>query len=125
MFVSPEKVTRNVRAFVVAVNPASVQGAGRTGGSARLLLDLVAGRFPVVVDTWLSLVDVEDCAVGHVLAAHRGIPGERYVLSGASLRQTMRSGWMPRLRSSVTECCVGLVFCSPDGPMNGTSVTWM
>ena len=23
---------------------------------------------------------------------------------------------MPRLRSSVTECCVGLVFCSPDGP---------
>ena len=31
---------------------------------------------------------------------------------------------MPRLRSSVTECCVGFVFCSPDGPMNGTSVTW-
>ena len=30
-----------------------------------------------------------------------------------SLRQTMTSGWMPRLRSSVTECCVGLVFCSP------------
>ena len=31
----------------------------------------------------------------------------------------MTSGWIPRLRSSVTECCVGLVFCSPDGPMNG------
>ena len=31
----------------------------------------------------------------------------------------MASGWMPRLRSSVTECWVGLVFCSPDGPMNG------
>ena len=43
---------------------------------------------------------------------------------GGSLRQTMASGWMPRLRSSVTECWVGLVFCSPDGPMNGTSVTW-
>ena len=42
----------------------------------------------------------------------------------ASLRHTMTSGWMPRLRSSVTECWVGLVFCSPDGPMNGTSVTW-
>ena len=26
---------------------------------------------------------------------------------------------MPRLRSSVTECCVGFVFCSPDGPMYG------
>ena len=44
--------------------------------------------------------------------------------SGSSLRHTITSGWMPRLRSSVTECCVGLVFCSPDGPMNGTSVTW-
>ena len=44
---------------------------------------------------------------------------------GSSLRHTITSGWMPRLRSSVTECCVGLVFCSPDGPMNGTSVTWM
>ena len=42
---------------------------------------------------------------------------------GRSLRHTIASGWMPRLRSSVTECCVGLVFCSPDGPMNGTSVT--
>ncbi len=44
---------------------------------------------------------------------------------GDSLRHTIRSGWMPRLRSSVTECCVGFVFCSLDGPMNGTSVTWM
>ena len=32
-----------------------------------------------------------------------------------SLRQMITSGWMPRLRSSVTECWVGLVFCSPDG----------
>ena len=48
----------------------------------------------------------------------------RSSLSGSSLRHTIRSGWMPRLRSSVTECCVGFVFCSPDGPMNGTSVTW-
>ena len=36
-----------------------------------------------------------------------------------SLRQMMTSGWMPRLRSSVTECWVGLVFCSPDGPEVG------
>jgi hypothetical protein len=33
-----------------------------------------------------------------------------------SLRQMITSGWMPRLRNSVTECWVGLVFCSPDGP---------
>ena len=44
--------------------------------------------------------------------------------TGSSERHTIASGWIPRLRSSVTECCVGLVFCSPDGPMKGTRVTW-
>jgi len=41
---------------------------------------------------------------------------------GSWLRQTITSGWMPRPRSSVTECCVGLVFCSPEGSEWGTSV---
>ncbi len=36
---------------------------------------------------------------------------------GRSERQTIASGWMPMLRSAATECCVGLVFSSPDGPM--------
>ena len=35
------------------------------------------------------------------------------------------SGWMPIRRSSLTECCVGLVFSSPAWPMYGTSVRWM
>lgn len=70
---------------VVAVNPSSVQGPGRTHGSARLVLDLVNGRLPMLVDTWVSIVDVEDSATGHVLAAERGVPGERYVLSGAPI----------------------------------------
>ncbi len=42
---------------------------------------------------------------------------------GLSLRQTITSGWIPRLRNSVTECWVGLVFCSPD-TRKGTSVRW-
>jgi dihydroflavonol-4-reductase len=40
----------------------------------------------VLVRTWVSVVDVDDCAEGHVLAARHGVPGERYVLSGPSLR---------------------------------------
>ena len=40
-----------------------------------------------------------------------------------SARQTMASGWMPMLRSAATECCVGLVFSSPDGARYGTSET--
>ena len=35
------------------------------------------------------------------------------------------SGWMPMRRSSLTECCVGLVLSSPAWPMYGTSVRWM
>jgi dihydroflavonol-4-reductase len=43
-----------------------------------------------VVDSTLSLVDVDDCTTGHLLAADRGQAGERYVLSGATL--TVREG---------------------------------
>ena len=35
----------------------------------------------------------------------------------------MASGWMPMERSAATECCVGLVFSSCDGPMYGTRET--
>lgn len=84
-------LARDLELPVVCVNPASVQGPGRVDGSARILLDAVAGRFPVLVDTWLSLVDVEDCADGHLRAERDGVPGQRYVLCGASIstRQAM------------------------------------
>ncbi|MEX0754475.1 MAG: NAD-dependent epimerase/dehydratase family protein [Actinomycetota bacterium] len=70
---------------LICVNPSSVQGPGRTRGTARLLLDLVNGRLPVAIDTWVSLVDVDDCTEGHLLAAEQGATGERYLLSGAAL----------------------------------------
>jgi dihydroflavonol-4-reductase len=71
---------------VVCVNPSSVQGPGRAEGTARLLLRAVRGRLPLAFDTWLSFVDIDDCALGHVGAAERGRPGERYILSGGSIR---------------------------------------
>lgn len=70
---------------VVSVNPSSVQGPGRLGGSARLLLDLVNGKLPVVVDTQLSIVDVEDCTTGHLLAEADGAAGQRYLLNGFTI----------------------------------------
>jgi dihydroflavonol-4-reductase len=70
---------------VVSVNPSSVQGPGRTGGSARLLLGLVDARLAFVVHTFVSVVDVDDCAAGHLLAERAGVPGRRYLLNGASL----------------------------------------
>lgn len=70
---------------VVAVNPSSVQGPGRTRGSAKLLLDVLNSRVPVLVQTSLSIVDIDDCAEGHLLAERHGVAGERYLLSAASL----------------------------------------
>lgn len=71
---------------VVVVNPSSVQGPGRAGGTGRLILDLINGRLPVLVDTRLSVVDIDDCARGHLLAAASGRPGERYLLNSFTLR---------------------------------------
>jgi len=69
---------------VVAVNPSSVQGPGRSSGTGRLILDVLNGRLPVLVETKVSIVDIDDCARGHLLAADKGVRGERYLLSGAS-----------------------------------------
>ena len=70
---------------LVSVNPASVQGPGRTGGTGRIMLAYLNGRLRAFVDTRISLVDIRDCIEGHLLAAERGRAGERYVLSGVAL----------------------------------------
>jgi dihydroflavonol-4-reductase len=70
---------------VVAVNPSSVQGPGRGSGTGRFLRMFLNGKLPVFVDTTISLVDIFDCAAGHLLAERSGAPGERYLLNGASL----------------------------------------
>lgn len=70
---------------VVAVNPSSVQGPGRAGGTGRILVLYLRGKLKAFVRTRISLVDVDDCARGHALAEARGAPGERYVLNGATL----------------------------------------
>ena len=71
---------------LVAVNPSSVQGPGRATGSAELLLRSLNAKRPLLVDTTLSIVDIEDCTAGHIGAANHGRAGERYILSGATLR---------------------------------------
>ena len=78
---------------VVAVNPSSVQGPGRSTGTGRLILAVAKGTARAAVDTAVSIVDIDDCAKGHVLAAEKGVPGERYVLSGstASVREITRT----------------------------------
>ena len=69
---------------VVVVNPSSVQGPGRATGTGKLILDLLNGTLRFLVETTVSIVDIDDCARGHVLAAERGANGQRYILNGSS-----------------------------------------
>ena len=71
---------------LVAVNPSSVQGPGRSDGSARLLLAALRSSRPWLVDTVVSIVDIADCTAGHLAAAERGRAGERYLVSGSSVK---------------------------------------
>jgi dihydroflavonol-4-reductase len=79
---------REVGQDVVCVNPSSVQGPGRAGGTGRFLLAFLDGRLKLFVDTHVSMVDIADCVEGHLLAAERGVNGERYVLNGMTLTIT-------------------------------------
>jgi dihydroflavonol-4-reductase len=72
---------------VIVVNPATPVGPGdwKPTPSGKIIVDFLNGRMPGYVDTGLNFVPVEDCAAGHLLAAERGRPGERYILGGRNL----------------------------------------
>ena len=70
---------------VIAVNPSSVQGPPRKSGNGGIIIAYLNGKLPVFVDTHVSVVDIEDCVEGHLLAADRGEAGRRYVLNGATI----------------------------------------
>lgn len=70
---------------VVIVNPSSVQGPGRVTGTGLLLLKMMSGKLRTIVDTRISIVDIDDCAAGHLLAGTMGEPGQRYILNSFSM----------------------------------------
>jgi dihydroflavonol-4-reductase len=76
---------RQLGVEVVALNPSSVQGPGRSYGNGKLIIDYLNGKLPAFVDVYISVVDVADVAAAHLLAAQRGRPGARYVLNGATV----------------------------------------
>jgi len=72
---------------VVTVNPAAPVGVAdhKPTQTGKMIVDFLNGRMPAYVDTGLTIVDVEDVAEGHLLAAERGKAGERYILGGENL----------------------------------------
>ncbi len=72
---------------VVLVQPTTPVGPRDLGPTptGRTVLEFLNGRIPGYVDTTLNIVDVEDVANGHVLAAERGRQGRSYILGGTNL----------------------------------------
>jgi dihydroflavonol-4-reductase len=72
---------------VVVVNPTTPVGEQdlKPTPTGRIVLDFLKKKFPAYVDTGLNLVDVRECAGGHLAALEKGRSGERYILGGENL----------------------------------------
>jgi len=72
---------------VVMVNPTTPIGERdiKPTPTGQIVVDFLKKKFPAYVDTGLNLVDVVDCADGHLLAMEKARPGERYILGSENL----------------------------------------
>jgi dihydroflavonol-4-reductase len=72
---------------VVIVNPSTPVGIAdvKPTPTGKIIVDFLTGKMPAYVDTGLNLIDVEDVAAGHLLAAEKGRVGEKYILGNENL----------------------------------------
>lgn len=72
---------------VVLVNPTAPVGErdAKPTPTGAVIVRFLKGKMPAVVDTGLNLIDVRDCAAGHLAAAEKGRVGERYILGCRNL----------------------------------------
>ena len=76
---------------LVIVNPSTPVGSLdiKPTPTGKIIVDYLNRKMPAYLDTGLNLIDVEDCAKGHILAARQGRIGEKYILGNENL--TLRS----------------------------------
>ena len=72
---------------IIIVNPTAPIGDHdwKPTPTGKIIVDFLSNRLPAFVDTGLNLVDARDVAQGHILAAEKGTPGERYILGCENL----------------------------------------
>ena len=58
--------------------------------TGQIIVDFLNRRLPAYIDTGLNWVHVRDVAVGHILAAEKGMPGQRYILGHEQGNWTMQ-----------------------------------
>jgi len=72
---------------VIIVNPSTPIGPRdiKPTPTGKIILDFLNRKMPAYIDTGLYLIDVADCARGHILAEEKGQPGERYILGNKNM----------------------------------------
>lgn len=72
---------------IVIVNPSTPVGPGdvKPTPTGKIIVDFLNRKIPAFIDTGLNLIDVRDCALGHILALKKGKIGERYILGNQNL----------------------------------------
>jgi dihydroflavonol-4-reductase len=72
---------------LVIVNPSTPVGPldVKPTPTGKIIVDFLNRKMPAYLDTGLNLIDVEDCARGHLLAAEHGEIGGKYILGNANL----------------------------------------
>jgi dihydroflavonol-4-reductase len=80
---------------VVIVNPSAPVGPRdvKPTPTGQVIVDFLDRNMPAYLDTGLNWVHVRDVAIGHILAAERGRPGERYILGHAEGNWTMKQAF--------------------------------
>jgi dihydroflavonol-4-reductase len=72
---------------LVIVNPSTPVGPLdlKPTPTGKIIVDFLNRAMPAYLDTGLNIIDVEDCARGHILAARHGRIGEKYILGNENL----------------------------------------
>ena len=72
---------------LVIVNPSTPVGPldVKPTPTGKIIVDFLNRKMPAYLDTGLNLIDVEDCARGHILAAKHGQVGGKYILGHENL----------------------------------------
>lgn len=72
---------------LVIVNPSTPVGMLdiKPTPTGKIIVDFLNRKMPAYLDTGLNIIDVEDCARGHILAASKGRIGEKYILGNENL----------------------------------------
>jgi dihydroflavonol-4-reductase len=88
-YLAEQEVLKLARAGlpVVIVNPSAPVGIGdvKPTPTGQVIVDFMKGRMPAYIETGMNIVDVDDVAIGHLLAMEKGRIGERYILGSANL----------------------------------------